>query len=145
LAVVYTTDVGEVAAADLEGFFGDWPVPPTPARRLEVLRGSDHVVLAREGERGRVVGFVTAISDGVLSAFIPLLEVLPDQRGRGIGSELVRRMLAELEAFAMVDLVCDPELVPFYRRFELMLLSGMSLRRPHLLRPEDAYEERWAR
>ena len=132
--VVYTADVAGVTAADLKGFFADWPVQPTPERHLEVLRGSDYVVLARDGEAGRVVGFVTAISDGVLSAFIPLLEVLPEHRGRGIGSELTRRMLAQLEGFAMVDLVCDPELVPFYRRFELMLLSGMSQRRPHLLR-----------
>ncbi len=84
---------------------------------------------------GSVVGFVTAVSDGVLSAFIPLLEVLPDRRGQGIGSELVRRILAELDSFYMVDLVCDPELEPFYQRFEMMLLSGMALRRAHLLGP----------
>ena len=33
----------------------------------------------------------------------------------------------------MVDLVCDPELEPFYRRFEMMLLSSMGVRRRHLL------------
>ena len=38
-------------------------------------------------------------------------------------------MLAELEDFYMVDLVCDPELEPFYRRFELTLLTGMGSRR----------------
>ena len=133
--VVYTTDVNGVTTADLEGFFAEWPERPSPERHLEILRGSDHVVLAREGESGRVLGFVTAISDGVLSAFIPLLEVLPDRRGEGIGSELVRRMLAELEHFYMVDLVCDPQLEGFYRRFEMMLLAGMSLRRRHLLAP----------
>jgi ribosomal protein S18 acetylase RimI-like enzyme len=132
--VVYTTDVSEVRPADLEGFFVDWPVRPSPERHLEILRGSDRVVLAREGgEDGRVVGFVTAISDGVLSAFIPLLEVLPERQGEGIGTELVRRILAELDDFYMVDLVCDPALQTFYRRFEMMLLAGMSLRRRHLL------------
>ena len=131
--VVYTTDVSGLGPADLDGFFVDWPAAPTPERHLEILGGSDYVVLAREGEGGRVVGFVTAISDGVLSAFIPLLEVLPERQGEGIGSELVRRILADLEDFYMVDLVCDPELEPFYRRFELMLLSGMGLRRRHLL------------
>ena len=50
-----------------------------------------------------MVGFVTAISDGVLSAFIPLLEVLPEWQGPGIGTELVRRILAELEDFYMVS------------------------------------------
>ena len=131
--VVYTTDVASLSAAELEGFFVDWPSRPSPERHLEILRGSDHVVLAREGEGGRVVGFITAISDGVLSAFIPLLEVLPEHQGQGIGSELVRRMLAELEDFYMVDLVCDPELESFYSRFELILLSGMGRRRRHLL------------
>ena len=133
---VYTTDVARLGPADLGGFFVDWPTRPSPERHLEILRGSDYVVLARESESGRVVGFVTAISDGVLSAFIPLLEVLPEQQGQGIGSELVRRILAELEEFYMVDLMCDPELQPFYERFELMLLSGMGARRRHLLAAE---------
>ena len=134
--VVYTTDVSGVTPTELEGFFVDWPSPPSPERHLEVLRGSDYVVLAREGEHGRVVGFITAISDGVLSAFIPLLEVLPEYQGRGIGSELVKRMLRELEDFYMVDLVCDPELESFYARFELILLTSMGMRRRHLLAAE---------
>jgi hypothetical protein len=45
------------------------------------LQGSDVIGLAREAESGRIVGFVTAVGDGVLSAFIPLLEVVPDYRG----------------------------------------------------------------
>jgi ribosomal protein S18 acetylase RimI-like enzyme len=132
-APVYTTDVAELTPADLEGFFVGWPLPPSPERHLELLRGSDHVVLARNGDEGPVVGFVTAISDGVLSAFIPLLEVLPERQGEGVGSELVRRMLAELDGFYMVDLVCDAELEPFYRRLGLTPLSGMGRRRRALL------------
>ena len=65
----------------------------------------------------------------------PLLEVLPERRGEGIGTELVRRLLAELEDLYMVDLMCDPELEPFYRRFEMVPLSGMGLRRRHVLAP----------
>lgn len=133
LSVTYSTDVSTLSPAEVEGFFVDWPVRPSAERHLEILRGSDYVVLAREGDEGRVVGFVTAISDGVLSAFIPLLEVLPEWQGQGIGSELVRLILAELEDFYMVDLVCDPELEPFYRRFELTLLTGMGRRRRLLL------------
>ena len=57
--VVYTTDVTGITPAELEGFFVDWPSPLSPERHLEVLRGSDHVALARAGEDGPVVGFVT--------------------------------------------------------------------------------------
>jgi ribosomal protein S18 acetylase RimI-like enzyme len=91
-------------------------------------------VLAREPER--VVGFVTAISDGVLSAYVPLLEVLPEYQGRGIGTELMRRLLARLEDLYMVDLCCDTDLEPFYRRLGLQTWDrGMGIRnREALLR-----------
>lgn len=56
------------------GFFVGWPSPPTAERHLDILRGSDAVVMAIDDDA--VVGYATAISDGVLSAFIPLLEVL---------------------------------------------------------------------
>ena len=111
---------------DLVGFFEGWPTPPSPERHLALLRGSTHVVLA-EAER-RIVGFVTAISDGVLAAYIPLLEVRQEWRGKGVGSELVLRMLAALEGCYMVDVVCDPDLIPFYERFGLVPLAGMGRR-----------------
>ena len=69
----------------------------------------------------------------MLSAYIPLLEVLPEYQGTGIGTELMRRLLAELRDLYMVDLVCDPQLENFYRRFGMVLQSGMALRRRHLL------------
>ena len=127
--IEYATTVESVEPRDLEGFFVDWPAPPSPERHLELLQRSEHVVIARE-ESGRVVGFVTAVGDGVLSAFIPLLEVLPEHQGRGVGTELVRRMLALLEERYMVDLCCDENLAPFYERFGMSRVVGMSLRRP---------------
>ena len=36
---------------------------------------------------------LTPITDGVLMAFIPLLEVLPDHRGRGIGGMLLEHLV----------------------------------------------------
>lgn len=128
--IVYEDDASGVRPEQLEGFFVGWPSPPSPERHLEVLTGSAHVVLARE-EDGRVVGFVTAISDGVLSAYIPLLEVLPEYQGRGIGTQLMRRMLDKLGGLYMVDLCCDAALEPFYRRLGLRVWDrGMGLRNP---------------
>jgi ribosomal protein S18 acetylase RimI-like enzyme len=126
--ITYETSLEGLRAEDLVGFFAGWPARPSQGRYLRLLQGSDHVVLALDSETGRVVGFVTAVADGSLSAFIPLLEVLPAYRGRGIGSELVRRMLALLEGTYMVDLCCDEELAPFYERFGMHRLVGMGLR-----------------
>ena len=71
------------------------------------------------------MGFVTATSDGVLTAFIPLLEVLPDHRGRGIGAELVRRMLGTLDGLYAVDVVCDEDVMPFYERLGFTRCGAM--------------------
>ena len=124
----YATSLEGVRPEDLQGFFVGWPNPPSPERHLALLRGSEHAVIARERDSGRVVGFVNVVGDGVLSAFIPLLEVLPEYQSRGIGTELVRRALALVDDRYMVDVVCDEELVPFYERFGMQRLTGMALR-----------------
>ena len=125
--IEYRTDLDGVDPEHLQGFFVDWPKPPSPARHLDILRGSSYVVIAADGDR--VVGFVTAISDGVLSAYIPLVEVLPEYQGRGIGAELVRRLLAQLSHLYMVDLCCDENVVPFYERLGLSRWdAGMGIR-----------------
>ena len=90
-----------------------------------MLRGSEAVVLAIDDATGQVVGFVSAVGDGVLAASVPLVEVLPRWQGQGIGSELVRRILAALEPRYMVDLVCDDDLVPFYERLGLVRYTAM--------------------
>lgn len=113
MEISYTTSLEGVGVEHLQGgFFVGWPQRPSPETHLALLRGSAAVVLAWEGQT--VVGFVTAVSDGVLCAYLPLLEVLPAWQGRGIGRQLVQRMLAQLRELYMVDLACDPELVPFY-------------------------------
>lgn len=119
--IEYTDSLDGVEPRHLTGFFVGWPSPPSPEQHLQLLRGSAAVVLARDGEA--VVGFVTAISDGILSASIPLLEVLPAYQGRGIGSELMRRILAALDGLYMVDLSCDAPLEPFYARLGFQRLD----------------------
>lgn len=130
----YQDGLDGVTPERLRGFWEGWPEPPTPETHLRLLAGSEAVVLAIDPAAGeRVVGFVTAVGDGVLAAYIPLLEVLPTYRGQGIGSELVRRLLERLGDRYMVDLVCDEDLVPFYERFGMARYGAMILRRPDTL------------
>ena len=124
----YTESLEGIEPQDLDGFFVGWPNPPSPETHLRLLNGSDHVVLAIDERAGRVVGFITAISDGVLSAYIPHLEVLPEYQGQGIGSELMRQMLNRLRDLYMVDLLCDEDIQPFYERLGMRRMLGMAVR-----------------
>jgi len=126
--ISYADSVDGITANWLRGFFVGWPDPPTPATHLKLLQNSAHVLLAVDDGAGRVVGFITALSDGVLAAYIPLLEVLPEYQGQGIGSELVRRMLDRLRGLYAVDVMCDATLQPFYARLGMQPYTGMILR-----------------
>jgi predicted N-acetyltransferase YhbS len=129
----YTDDLASVREDMLHGFFVGWPRRPSTGQHLAVLRGSYRSVVAIDDADDLVVGFVNMISDGVLSAFIPWLEVLPEYQGQGIGGELMRRILEGTERFYSVDLVCDAALVPYYARFGMRGASSALLRNPDAL------------
>lgn len=126
--LVYSDSTDSLTADRLKGFFVGWPNPPSPDTHLEVLRRSDHMVVAIDDDTDQVVGFITAITDKMLAAYIPLLEVLPDYQGEGVGSELVRRMLEILQDYYMIDLICLEEVQPFYERFGFPRATGMAIR-----------------
>ena len=125
----YSNAADGIRPGQLEGFFEGWPSPPTPETHVAIMRGSHRVVLALDEDGDAVVGFITAVSDGVLAAYIPLLEVLPSYRRRGIGRELVTRMQQELGELYMVDLVCDEAMEPFYASLGMKPARAMTARR----------------
>jgi ribosomal protein S18 acetylase RimI-like enzyme len=86
MKITYTSDLNDLDILGLTGFFVGWPNPPSIEVFKKILRGSYYVVLAIEEKR--LVGFVNSISDGILSAYIPLLEVLPGYQGKGIVGSL---------------------------------------------------------
>jgi ribosomal protein S18 acetylase RimI-like enzyme len=126
--ITYIDSPDNISPDQLQGFFVGWFYSPTPETHLKLLKNSDYVLLAIDENTNNVIGFITAISDGVLSAYIPLLEVLPDYQGHGTGRELVRRMLEKLSGFYMIDLTCDPERQSFYAQLDMQPSTGMRVR-----------------
>jgi ribosomal protein S18 acetylase RimI-like enzyme len=126
--IEYTNRLTSINDEMLSGFFVGWPNPPSKSTHLKILEGSYCVWMAIDSEKSKVAGFVTAISDGVLSAYIPLLEVLPEYQKLGIGKELVGRMLKSLEHLYMVDLLCDKDLQRYYAKFGMHDSTGSFLR-----------------
>lgn len=123
----YQDDLEGITPDDLDGFFEGWPQRPSAQQFHQMLQRSSFVMLATEDDE--VVGFISANSDG-LNASIPLLEVRPEARGRGVGRALVTRMLDLLADHYAVDVVCDEDLVPFYEQFGLVPLRAMIRRSP---------------
>lgn len=124
--VSYTDNLNDLAAGQLEGFFVDWPTRPDAEAHLRILAGSYKVWLAMDGHQ--CVGRINAISDGVFYAYIPLLEVLPSYRGKGIGRELVKRMIDSLSVMYAIDLQCDETLESYYQQLGFSSKIGMVIR-----------------
>ena len=99
---IYSPDLKHLEIG--QGFFDGWPNPPSIEKHREILEKSYKSIVAID-ESNKIVGFINTLSYGVLSAYIPLLEVLPQYKNQGIGSELVKRRLEELvdlyDGFAM--------------------------------------------
>lgn len=125
----YITSVQEISPDQLQGFCVGWRQPLTPTQLHQILENSSYLVLALDQETNRVIGFVNALSDEVNFAFIPMLEVLPPYQKRGIGSELVLRLLAHLGHITCIDLMCDADMQPFYERFGMLRSQGMVIRK----------------
>lgn len=123
MKIVYTNRIESVSAGQLTGFFVGWAAHPDPEAHLEILRASHTVWLAFHNDQ--CVGFINALSDGVFYAYIPLLEILPSYQGRGIGKELLTRMLESLSGMYAIDIVCDESVAPFYDRLGLSRCVGM--------------------
>lgn len=120
---LYSDDLGEVEIED--GFFDGWPNPPSKDKHKLILENSYKSIVAIDNNTKKIIGFINAVSDGVLSAYIPLLEVIPCYQKQGIGTELVKRMLNELNEFYMIDLCCDANMVAFYDRLGMIKVHGM--------------------
>lgn len=126
--ITYTQSLNELTEDMLDGFFVGWPNPPSKQSHMKILKGSYSFWAAIDKDKNKTVGFITALSDGILSAYIPLLEVLPEFQHTGIGRELVYRMIDTLKDFYMVDLLCDIQLQEYYKKFGMSNATGSFLR-----------------
>jgi len=89
---------------------GWWQDSPGAREAIpSMIRGSLCFMVARSLE-GRIVGMARVISDGFSDAYIQDVVVLENYRGRGVGSELVRRLTQFCVArkISWIGLVAEP-------------------------------------
>ena len=88
------------------------------ADKGEVLRSAllaSHSLTTAWAE-GRLIGLGNALSDGYLVVYYPHLIVLPEFQGKGVGTEIMRRLKQKYETFHMQMLVADGRAIDFYEK-----------------------------
>lgn len=123
---VYSKELDDLEISD--GFFEGWPNPPDKHVHRRILEDSYKAIVAIDKKRNIIIGFINIISDGVLSAYLPLLEVIPSYRKRGIGSQLIKYALEETKDLYMIDLLCDEDLQSYYEKLGMIKARGMAIR-----------------
>lgn len=127
--IKYLTSLDGINSKHLYGFFVGWNKPLTPEQHFMTLQNSEYIVLAYDPEKKRVIGFINALSDEVNFAFIPMLEVLPEYQNKGIGKQLMNKMISLLDHLNCIDLTCDKEMQSFYEKFGMLKSHGMVFRK----------------
>ena len=86
----------------------------SPTHCSKRLVNSHSLVTAWDGQK--LVGLGNAISDGYLVVYYPHLLVLPEYRGRGIGTRLMHMLVARYDGFHQHALLADGRAIQFYRK-----------------------------
>jgi ribosomal protein S18 acetylase RimI-like enzyme len=121
-------DTHAVDLDQLEALFltAGWDRRSDRARLAQQVEGARYVVWAADGEK--LVGFARAISDGASNAYVSTVVVAPGYRGRGIGKELIIRLMEGKDNILFV-LHSRPEVLSFYLKCGFEHATDM-LRRP---------------
>jgi GNAT superfamily N-acetyltransferase len=114
--VVRAWDPGEIVS--LYRSAGWWEEDrDDPAEIGDLIRGSLVFVVAVDRRSGKAVGMGRAISDGVSDAYIQDMVVLPGYRGSGVGTAILRRILAACRdrGIRWIALIAEGGSGDFYR------------------------------
>jgi ribosomal protein S18 acetylase RimI-like enzyme len=116
---------------DLVGLYRStwWASDRTVDDARAVVGASDLVVGLIEVASDRLVAFCRVLTDRHVIAVILDVIVHPDRRGAGLGGRLMDEILGrpELARVGSIELVCQPDLLDFYRRFGFTDQVGSSL------------------
>ena len=106
-----SNDVSKDAVLDLYRA-NNWSSANKPDELHQALLNSHSLVTAWDGDR--LVGLANAISDGFLVVYYPHVIIHPDYQRKGIGRQLMARLLRRYEGFHQQSVLADKSAVAFY-------------------------------
>ncbi len=112
----YTFTVEKITTENLTSLFSSvaWDSAKFPDKLYEAILNSHRVVTAWDGDK--LVGLANALSDGVMTAYFHYVVTDPVYQGRGIGKEMMNRMLNCYEGYYTKVLISYPNAISFYKR-----------------------------
>lgn len=108
-----TTELPREAVLDLYRA-NHWSSANKPDQLHQALLHSHSLVSAWEG--GRLVGLANAISDGYLVVYYPHVVVHPAYQRKGIGREMMARLMRRYAGFHQHSVLADKDAVTFFER-----------------------------
>ena len=91
--IKYSYSAKNIQPEQIEGFCVDWQDRLSPKMHLKLLQNSDEIVLAIDEETGKVVGFITAITDKIISAIPTSNETKPVERSKIVSQGVITSIL----------------------------------------------------
>jgi GNAT superfamily N-acetyltransferase len=89
----------------------------SPNQLLTAMKKSFYSVYAYAGSKSRLIGTGRVVSDGVITACLCGLGVLPDYRRRGIGAEISKKLANYCKQHNLhIQFFCEESLVPYYEK-----------------------------
>ena len=75
---------------------------------------------------GKLIGYVSVLSDGVADAFLLDLMVHPEHQGTGLGKQLVKRAVSDMKQAGIqcVQVTFNDHLEPFYAKCGFHIFKG---------------------
>jgi ribosomal protein S18 acetylase RimI-like enzyme len=124
IALVRSWDAEEIIALYRAG--GWWRDEYDPAEIPALISGSFAFVVAADSKSGRAVGMGRALSDGVSDAYIQDLVVLPECRGKDLGTAIVSTLIARCReaGISWIALIAEPDSEEFYRPLGFARMEG---------------------
>lgn len=119
-----TRDVPRDAVLDLYRAV-DWSSANKPEQLHQALLHSHSLITAWDGDR--LIGLANAISDGFLVVYYPHFVVHPDYHRKGIGQEMMARLMKRYDGFHQHSVIADKNAVAFYEKcgFERSVCTAM--------------------
>ncbi|MDD1729955.1 MAG: GNAT family N-acetyltransferase [Methanospirillum sp.] len=125
---VLITRVSQARPGDMQALYlaGDWWQDEWDDRYLSALVKMSFAFVAATAPDGSWIGMGRLISDGVSDAYLQDIVVLPSWEGNGIGSAIVRSLLAicKEHGITWIGTIGGPQTEYFYRKFGFSRMCG---------------------